>query len=61
MPFGPRPADFTTAGEDFEIIGTLRGRLGVNVESDGDDAVNIAHRRHAVTPSESDLAGDYAC
>jgi hypothetical protein len=61
MPLGPRPAGFTTAGEDFEIISTLRGRTGVNVNSDGDEAVDIAYRRHAVSPAESDLGGDYAC
>jgi hypothetical protein len=61
VPLGPRPANFTTAGENAEIIQTLRGRRGVNVNSDGDEAVDIAWRRHAPTPSESDLGGDYAC
>lgn len=61
MPLGPRPANYTTAGEDWELISTLRGRIGVNLESAGDDAVDIAHRRHAVTPTESDLGGDYVC
>jgi hypothetical protein len=60
MTLGPRPADFTTAGEDFEMISTLRGRRGINVNSDGDLA-NTQNRRHAVTPDESDLGGDYVC
>jgi hypothetical protein len=38
----------------------MRGRLGVNVNSDGDFAVDIERRRHAVSPSEADLGGDCA-
>jgi hypothetical protein len=61
VPLGPRPDRFTTAGEDYEVVQIMRGRIGVNVNSDGDDAVDIEHRRHGVSPSEADLGGDYAC
>jgi hypothetical protein len=62
MVLGPRPANFTTAGEDWELLTTQRSRYGINQSrTPGDEAIDIEYRRHAPTPAESDYGGDYAC
>ena len=61
MPLGPRPAGFTTAGEDYEVIQNMRGRRGINVFSDSDDAIDGDWRRHGASPSEADLSGEDVC
>jgi hypothetical protein len=57
MSLGPRPARWSGGKEDFNILRQLDHQTGINVETDGDKAVDMEYRRRAMTPAESDLSG----